>query len=465
MAYAALMGAALYLAWALPLRIAFDVAIPLAPIAAGVVALQLVQATAYWATRSRLVQWLGTMAAFWAYLVLALRRAGFTIRGDAFAPDQWPILFDYSFVDYALIVVIALVCFAVTVAGVARQRRGDAQSDAPRMAGTSSAWNWFAGLFRFRCPTSSATRAQLWFELRSSGLTILGVGCLVAIVMPLIFAAGARAEFFRSTALGIPLMSTMGLLVLGGNAFGIRRKQGVTYASLFDSTQASRTGSMATLKVVTRSVTVLAALGIMAVSVVLSSSLTRYWPTAAPDVANYHKLQDDIATGISTLRAWDLAALAVIVAAAITVLVTARAVIEALFVRYRARVVVVVAALLLFVLALGLSGMLHEGESPRRLLNAALGATLWIIAATVALTTVYLFWRAIAEGLFTPLQAGIAVLVSAVFLAAWLTFLRAVGVSLGDLSMGSAVATVWPVTLPLLASVVAPWSLSRVRHG
>jgi hypothetical protein len=147
------------------------------------------------------------------------------------------------------------------------------------------------------------------------------------------------------------------------------------------------------------------------------------------------------------------------------VLVTARAVIEALFVRYRARVVVVVAVLLLFVLALGLSGMLDEGESQQRLLDAVFGTTFWIFAAALLLATVYLFWMAVAEGLFTPLQAGIAVLVSAVFLAAWLTFLRAIGVSIGDLSLGSAIATMSPVVLPLLASVIAPWSLSRVRHS
>ena len=57
-----------------------------------------------------------------------------------------------------------------------------------------------------------------------------------------------------------------------------------------------------------------------------------------------------------------------------------------------------------------------------------------------------------------------AVLVSAAFGAAWLTLLHAAGVQLAGMSAAGVVGMLWPVLLPLMASVLAPWSLSRIRH-
>jgi hypothetical protein len=57
-----------------------------------------------------------------------------------------------------------------------------------------------------------------------------------------------------------------------------------------------------------------------------------------------------------------------------------------------------------------------------------------------------------------------AVLVSAAFGAAWLTMLRAAGVSLAGMPAADAAWRLSPALLPLMASVVAPWSLSRIRH-
>ena len=68
------------------------------------------------------------------------------------------------------------------------------------------------------------------------------------------------------------------------------------------------------------------------------------------------------------------------------------------------------------------------------------------------------------QALLTPPQAGVAVLLSAGFGAAWVTVLGAAGVPLRAMSAEDAAWILSPALLPLMAGVLAPWSLSRVRH-
>ena len=103
--------------------------------------------------------------------------------------DSFPNDADYPLTDYALIALIGLICFGVTVASVARQRRGDAQTAIPSTPG-SGLRGWLVNLFRFPCPTSSATRAQVWFDLKSNGLPVLTIGVALAMVILLLSAVG-----------------------------------------------------------------------------------------------------------------------------------------------------------------------------------------------------------------------------------------------------------------------------------
>jgi hypothetical protein len=48
--------------------------------------------------------------------------------------------------------------------------------------------------------------------------------------------------------------------------------------------------------------------------------------------------------------------------------------------------------------------------------------------------------------------------------AAWLTMLRAAGVQIAGMPTMDAVWMLSPALLPLMASVLAPWSLNRIRH-
>jgi hypothetical protein len=79
------------------------------------------------------------------------------------------------------------------------------------------------------------------------------------------------------------------------------------------------------------------------------------------------------------------------------------------------------------------------------------------------LTTVYLLWSGFAERALTARYACGALVISAVFGLAWVTALRAAGMQFA----GMATMSVWillPALLALMASVLAPWSLNRIRH-
>jgi hypothetical protein len=255
------------------------------------------------------------------------------------------------------------------------------------------------------------------------------------------------------------------LLAAGGNAFGIRRKQGYTYASVFDATQASRTGPMAGLKVLVRSACVLAALGMLVCSIWLSAPLMSRWPETAQQAVQIERARDGLAGAFAAFGGIELAALLVIVSGAVTLLVTVRAILEAVFTRYRRRAVIVGAALLLYPLTLVSLDLAGSGSRWDVFMHAVFDVSVWSATAGIVFGTLYLFWRILAERLMTPLQTGGVVLISAVLLAAWMTMLRANGVNLGDLSAPSAFWAMWPVVvLPLLASALAAWSLSRVRH-
>ena len=67
----------------------------------------------------------------------------------------------------------------------------------------------------------------------------------------------------------------------------------------------------------------------------------------------------------------------------------------------------------------------------------------------------YLAWRTFAERLLTLGQAWGVVLLSAIFAAAWLTMLRAAGLSLAERPATDALRMLLPPLLPLTISVLA----------
>ena len=199
MAYLTALPAAIYLVSALLLRVTSGYAFPLLPVAAWIAALNLVLVATNWSTRNRSIQMLGGMAATSAWLFLAIHRltAVEIPGGYDWPPNLWPTLFDFPLADYALISSIGLASFGLTVAAVARQRRGDGRAAAPWTPGAGFP-DRLVSLFRFPCPIVSATRAQVWFDLKSGGLPLLTIGVALAILNPLLFAVSGPIDALLS---------------------------------------------------------------------------------------------------------------------------------------------------------------------------------------------------------------------------------------------------------------------------
>lgn len=465
MGYQTAMPAATYLVSALILRVTSGYPFPLLPVAAWIAALNVAYAPAHWALPNRIVTIPGSMIVGLAWFGLARHR----LSSLEWLPTRWPTLFDFPLSDYALIAAIGLASFGLTVAGVARQRRGD--TAAPRPWRTFP--DWLVSLFRFPCPTSSATRAQVWFELRSSGLPLLTTGFVLALVNPLLFALSVPAVWFRPFVAMWGMLSVLLLMFSGANAFGIRWRHGRVYGSAFEATRVYGTARLAGLKVFVRSVCLLAVLTAVGFSIWASLSYIAVDEGHRP-LLGYQPLrswQHAIETAVGALTGYQQIALALVTSMAVAVMVASQASFAALVARYPRRLNVGIAGWLLVLHGLVLVPLVltgYRGVGSKVLWEFLLGAlvwvTHWIDAPAIVLATAYVFWRAFAERLLTVRSTLGVALASAAFGAAWVTLLGAAGV---QLALMSAIDTAWvlsPVVLPLAVTALAPWSLGRIRH-
>ena len=490
MTYLTAMSSAIYLVSALLLRVTSGFAFPLLPVAAWIAALTLVFVAAGWATRDTKIGvavWAITFA--YAYGKSMERLTAVELPGGYdWPPRLWPTLFDWPRTDYAWIALIGLASFAVTVVMVSRQRRGDELAATPRAALTWTPvggwWDWLVSLFRIPCPTSSATRAQVWSDLRSNGLPVLTIGVTLASLILLLSAVSGRIDaainadpdvscpikecfYARAWPPLLTPLSMFAMLVLGGNAFGIRRKQGRTYVSLFEATQAYGTAQLAILKLLVKSVCVLAALIAIAVIAWISIPLLGDAVFIQMWEVPLSSRRSVITDAFATLTGYEQLALAVVVAVGVAVWVASWAVLGALRTRYRRRVNIAACLLLLYGVALvwlAVAVRVDPETTSRFHLDVVYGAMRLIATSAMVITTVYVFWSGFAERVLTIRYASGAVAISAAFAAAWLTALHVAGVPLAGMSGMSAISVVSPALLPLMASGLAPWSLSRVRH-
>ena len=485
MAYLTAMSSAVYLVSALLLRVTSGYAFPLLPVAAWIAALTLVGVAATWSTRNTTIALCVMMYAVTKAFWLAMQRLTAVEIPDTFdwPPRLWPTLFDFPLTDYAWIALIGLASYGVTVAGVARQRRGDGWAEVPS-APRDGFWDRLVSLFRLRCPTSSATRAQIWLDLKSNGLPVVTIGVALAIViLPLgavsnaidaAISAGSRADvpcaergcfYARPMVVLFSMFAPLIVLSLGGNAFGIRWKQGRAYMSAFEAAQAYGTAQLTALKLLVRSACVLAAFSVLGASVWTSLSVLgdevfiQMWNVPLSSQLSA------ISGAVAALTGYEQLALAVVAASGVVVWVAAFAVLGALWTRYSRRVNIAGSVLLLSGLALALLALAeHKGIVSPFLAGAIFASARWIVLAAMVFTTVFVLWSGFAERVLTIRYASGALATSAAFGAAWLTALHMAGVQLAGMSAMNAISVVSPALLPLMVSVLAPWSLSRIRH-
>ncbi|HEY5809366.1 MAG TPA: hypothetical protein VIT67_15435 [Povalibacter sp.] len=450
MAYDAISCVALYLASAALLGFAFGQPLPLFSMTVCLVAYHLAYTCCQWSTRSRVVQWVGSIGFSWPLFFLVYKKVASSLQVE------------FSLVENAVFVLMGVVSFWLTVVGVARQRRGDAVAAVPQQKeGLGGYPEWLVSLFRFPCPTSSATRAQVWFDLRSSGLPVVMIGLAVATLIFLLFAISIPFAPARPAAVGVTMFAAPVLLfALGANAFGIRRKQGRTYTSAFELTQPYGTAQMAGLRVLVRTACVLVALIVIGVSVWTSSSLMGAWGEWLPDGNNdalpgLLKTRQTIEDYFGGLTGYAQAALAVVGSIAVASLVTWQAAREALRARYPRRVLVVEFLPAVFALAMVLLTLaLRKGFGPVPLVGEIIKWAFWIVGAAMLSATTYLLWRGFVQRVLTIRYACGALVIAAAFAAAWRAGIPA----------GNVVGILWLALGLLTVIVLAPWALSRVRH-
>jgi hypothetical protein len=486
MAYFTVVQTAIYSVSAIVLSVISGYAFPLLPAAAWLAALSWVGTAAGWSTRNRVIQMCVTMYALGkAFVTVQDRLTAVEIPGTFdWPPRLWPTLFDWPRTDYAWVALIGVASFVVTVAMVTRRRRGDALA-AITWTPAGGLKDRLVSLFRLPCPTSSATWAQMWLDLKSNGLPVLTIGVAFAMVILLVSAVSGPidaalnadpdvpcqiAECFYARAwppLILTPFSLLTVLLLGRNAFGIRRKQGRTYVSAFEATQAYDTAQLAVLKLLVQSSCVLAALIAIAVSFWISLPLLgdavfiQIWGVPLSSRRSV------IADAFAALTGFEQLALATVAAVSVVIGVAAFAVFGALRIRYSRRASIASFLLVLYGLAFGWMavGVRADPETASQFhLDVVYAAMRWIATAAMVFTTVYVFWSGFAERVLTMRYASGAVAISAAFGAAWLTVLHLAGMQLAGMSAMNAISVVSPSLLPLMASVLAPWSLSRIRH-
>ncbi|MCA9143711.1 MAG: hypothetical protein H6823_14290 [Planctomycetaceae bacterium] len=154
-----------------------------------------------------------------------------------------PGYFDFSWYEYAALIMLPAIAMCVTVIAVDRQRHGDRWQFArlgPRWRKLSipvpANRSWHQ-------PFSSPLAAQCWFEMRRFGVKLLILGLLAPLIPlavvtfgSLAFAGREGAPWFWLIATGFcPLVYQM---IGADGAIGLRYKQGVLHFSAFDATRA-----------------------------------------------------------------------------------------------------------------------------------------------------------------------------------------------------------------------------------
>jgi hypothetical protein len=294
----------------------------------------------------------------------------------------------------------------------------------------------------------------------------------LAIVNPLLFAISVPAgEWLRVIAMMCGMFSVIAVVMLGGNAFNIRWRPGRLYASAFEVTLPCGSARLAGLKVLVRSVCVLIALAAVGVSVWASMSFIAVGEHGEP-LKGYQPLrswQGAIESAIGSLTTYEQVALTVVAPIGIAIMVASWAAVGALVTRYPRRLgilgwlVLLHGAVLIPLVLTGYRGF-GSKELWEFLLDVLVWMTRWIDTPAIVLATFYVTWKAFAERLVTLRSVCVAALVSMAFGAAWVTLLRAAGVQIAAMPATDAAWMLSPVLLPLMASVLAPLSLSRIRH-
>ena len=315
----------------------------------------------------------------------------------------------------------------------------------------------------------------MWFDLKSRGLPLLSLGLMLAIINPLLFVIANRVDAANPDwdiplgpmVLLLSMMSFLAVMTLGGlNAFGVRWRQGGTY---FEANHPYSTVRLANLKVVVRSVCLVAALLVVGGSMwaflsaypLLTGDKLFWKMTGMAHIVFLHGAE----SAFGALSGYQKLSLVVVAFMGIFVWVASLAVILPLWARYPRRGNIAASALLIGGLSLSALVLAERlGLVPGVLVDAAFATTRWLLIAATLFATIYLAWSSLAERLLTSGSAFGVLAVAIAFGAASLTVLHIAGLRLADIPATTVVSLMALLLVPLMLMLLVPWSLSRYRH-
>jgi hypothetical protein len=454
----AYVGASAAIAFLIPMiahTAVFGLSFPLLPAAILIVTGRLALLASHWWTGRTAIGVVGWIIVY----LLTVRQFLFSAAsGSDFSAGHWAEMLTLSPATFGLMSLVAVGSVALTIFGVARQRRGDngfgMRDHAATGAGATRVYgavSRLSDLIRVRCPISSPTAAQLWYETRTGGARVVGRGILsvmgFTLVVLIAYPMGEESGgYFYATAvliIGLFLPLIAGLRSL----LGVRRAQGVTYLSPFNTTRPITTARLIGLKVTVTSFAIL--LSWVAIG-------TAFWvlPTDFMELGT----KPDFDLGLLVTAPLDVAILVLIPLAYAVTLIASAGAVHAVFLRHPRPVVVGGQVFGIYLVA-----MIYLFATDR-VTESAILVQVAVITAAGALVTLYLCRRTLRERIFGT-RGLIAILALETGVAAGVVFFpeRWGGLG-GDLSPADIPPVALIVLLPLLASVLTPWSFARIRH-
>jgi hypothetical protein len=459
LAYVLAAAAACYLVPAVFLRMFMGLNIPLLAPAALLGAATVLVAGCTWFTRVNAMRM--------ALAVAGVVAAGAMLRflepfrnAGTFPIKPGVQLCVLSGTGYLMLGLAVVALYAWITLGVWQQRHGEEELSLSRSSvgeprensADIMVWvrNTCADVFGWRCPVSSGTAAEVWFEMRCYGLPVLVMGALLAACIPLLMKLADKDPKTTGIVLVVIACTFVAPFMAGvGASIWNRRNSVRARFSPFEAARAIDTGELIGLQVLVTSLCIAGAWLLMATSVWLSLPLLR----------DIHDYGSPTALALELMQTHGLRAMSAAViglcllATALALMAAARALASA----YGWRLWVGALAVLLYVIAM-LIGVAREWIDA-----AVIDAHLWALAIAIPVATLLVSLRVLAGGVLTARQAVVVSIIFLVFAVLYLDMLRANDVT--DASPAVEALALASTLLPLLAAGLAPWSLSRIRHA
>ena len=451
LAFVAIASAVTYLAPVAIIGTAFDIPVPLLPMAALCATVSVAWVTFLWQTADLVLRRITGVIMMFGW---------FWATPTVFASGAAPIVWRFSAGAYAAMAITCAVASAMAVFGVARQRRGDSSIAQEWLASIRSGSRTrhghmsFLSHLRMPCPVSSPALAQLWFEFHTVGRRIVTSGAIAALLFLLASLASPSIEVLIVwvwTGVALPV------LVAVRSLLGLQRKQGHARLDVFAAARPIGTARLVALKVLAGSLALYAGWAVFAAGLWvfdrwIADPATNTWAI----IVDYFTL---IELGIvdgpkGSPPGMPNAAVSAAVVLQLTAVVVGAAAFHARFVLHAKRIMLGALAVMLYTVLI--VTLVSRGWIAGVLFYELHVA---VLAAAAVIGTSLVLWRGHAERIVSArgvaFIVGIGIALGIVANIAWMN----TGDSIADWSMGLLLGL-----MPLYAMAFAPWSFSRMRH-